>query len=188
MPAFAHPLNPLASEIGLSTRFAKNGASTVDQQGAQISVTALADPEQPSLPAAGSLFGNKPQPRGELATIFEAGPVTDCRNQRGCRDRPDTFYLADALTHRVSAKEMSDPSVVGRDALIKFGEFLMHVEYQIPDHFTQARIHSFRDLAKSASQARDITTDHNTMLGQKTSDLVHQPGPAGHQPLTNAMH
>ena len=52
VPPFTHPLNPLASGIGLSTRFAKNGASTVDQQGAQVSVATFADPKQPGLPAA----------------------------------------------------------------------------------------------------------------------------------------
>lgn len=72
-PTFSHPTNPLTSGIrSLSSCLAKNGLGTVDHQGAMIAIAALADPKQPDLPAAGSLFWNKPKPDGRLMALSEA--------------------------------------------------------------------------------------------------------------------
>jgi hypothetical protein len=175
VPPFSHPPDPLASGIGLSTGFTKYGASTVDHQSAQVTVTALADPEQPGFTSAGSLSRNQPQPGGKLTSVPEAGPVTDCRDERGCRDRPDPFYLSDALTHLVRLKEVTDPLVVGRDALIKLGQFLMYIAHQIQDQVSEIIVSAIRNLCKSASQARNVAADHNTMFSNKASDLVYEP-------------
>ena len=87
MPPLSHLADPLASGIILSLGFAENGPRTMDHQGAQISVAAFADPEQPGLPAARPLPWNQSKPGGKLASVLETIPVTDRRYQRRCGDR-----------------------------------------------------------------------------------------------------
>ena len=63
MPSLAHPFNPQTFGIRLSTGLRKNSSGTVDHEGAQISISALTDPEQAGLASTGSLFGDEPNPQ-----------------------------------------------------------------------------------------------------------------------------
>lgn len=67
----------------------------MDHQGAQISVAAFADPEQTALPATRSLPANQSEPGGTLASVLEAAPITDRRDQPRRDDRPNARWSLD---------------------------------------------------------------------------------------------
>jgi hypothetical protein len=187
MPPLSHLADPLASGIILSLGFAENGPRTMDHQGAQISVAAFTDPEQPGLPAARPLPWNQSKPGGRLASVLETIPVTDRRYQRRRGDRPNALDLANTLALLVGSKEVPDPLVIPGDALIELRQFLMHIAHQIPEHVAKAVGGAVNYLCETTPQARDVPAYHDAMFGQKTADLVHQPRPVRDQPLADAM-
>jgi hypothetical protein len=77
---------------------AQRGASAVDEQGAKIAISTLTDAQQPRSATTRSLFRDKPDPCRKLSPILEAFSITRGCDKCGCRDRSDSFDLAEALT------------------------------------------------------------------------------------------
>ena len=76
----------------------QRGASAVDEQGAKIAISTLTDAQQPRSATTRSLFRDKPDPCRKLSPILEAFSITRGCDKCGCRDRSNSFDLAEALT------------------------------------------------------------------------------------------
>lgn len=118
----------------------------MDQQCAQVSVTALADVKQTGLTATRSLFGNEPKPGRKLPPVLEARPVTNSGNQRRGRYRSDPFDPTNTLAHLVGPKEVPDALCVSCNALIQFIEFFAHITGQFDEQCTQQVINAVGNL------------------------------------------
>src|SRR5690606_15405927 len=124
----------------------ENGPGAMDHQRPDVSVTALGDPQQPCLPAAGFLPWDEPQPCGELAAVLEAASVPDSRDQRRGRHRTDPLDLAYAPTHLVRSEEVFESPVVGRNASIKAHEFLSCIADELENQTVQTAVIAIDDL------------------------------------------
>ena len=70
----------------------------MNEQGAQVAIAALADPEQHVTIAAGVLTRHQPQPRREFATALEFARIAYRGHHRGSHQRSDSFDLGQSLT------------------------------------------------------------------------------------------
>jgi hypothetical protein len=114
MSSLPHLSQPKASRILFSLNLTKSGASTIDEQGAQVAISTFADTDQSGAPTTRSLLRYKPEPGSKLSTILKAFCVTYRCNESRCRHRSDTLNLADMLAILAVAIELSDPAVVIR--------------------------------------------------------------------------
>jgi len=122
------------------------------------------------------LFGNQAQPGRKLATILKARLVSNCRDQGCGRDRTNPFDLPDALTHLVCSEKVPDPAIVGRDAFIQSGQFLVNVRRQFVDQIAKTAIPPLHDLRQRPAKSRDVTANDNAMFRQQAAYLIDKPG------------
>ena len=86
---------PAAFFILAFTRPHDHRTGTVHEQRSQVTVTALTDPEQGRLTAAGVLPRHKTEPGGQLSAVLEAPHVGDGSHQGTGRDRTDAGDLGE---------------------------------------------------------------------------------------------
>jgi hypothetical protein len=110
----------------------------MNQQGAQVAITAFADAEQSDAAAARSLFRHEPKPGGELATVLEALSITNRNHQRRRAQGADTFDVAKALTQLAAAVERADPPVVSRDPAVELGQLDPQLADECSDQIVEA--------------------------------------------------
>ena len=84
----ADSCHPAAARISFKLALSKCGARPVDQQRAQIAVTALGNPQEHGLAARGMLARHQPQIGTQLASILEPLRITHCGHQRRGGQRP----------------------------------------------------------------------------------------------------
>src|SRR5215469_2632410 len=80
------PIDPHAARITFTLSSICRRASTVNEKGVQVAISALAYSEQHSSLAATMLTRHQSEPSAQLAPSFELPSVTYRRNQR-CRDQ-----------------------------------------------------------------------------------------------------
>src|SRR5215471_315947 len=96
----------------------------MDEEGAEVAIPALRHPEEGCLPTGRMLAGDKAQPRGKLAPIFERGGIADCRDQ-GCRGQgANPRQLRQPLTGLVALEHALDLLSGGSNTLIQGLELL----------------------------------------------------------------
>ena len=124
---------PKTSWILFAASSRQGSTGTVDHQRAQVTITALTDANQAGSSSAGSLFGYQAKPGRELATILEAGSVTNGCDQCRCRNRTDSFDLSEALAGLAVAEHLAYPAIVGCNSPIQFSQFLPQLHHERTD-------------------------------------------------------
>src|SRR6185312_10382383 len=92
---------PSIGALRATLRMAQNRASPVNEQRAQIRISAFADSEQRCFATSGRLPRHQPQPSGKLATIMKSLRVTNTGNERTRGERPDAGDRLQALARRI---------------------------------------------------------------------------------------
>jgi len=75
---------------------------------------------------SGVLPRNKTQPGGELPAVIERAPISDRRDDGGCRYRAHAFHFSDPLTQRIAPESLVysplqfvNPGVEGREFFVQ---------------------------------------------------------------------
>jgi hypothetical protein len=111
-------LHPAASAVGLGNAPIYNGPSAVNEQHAQVWITALRDTEQALFVSAGMLTWNQPQPGPQLPPIAKCFAVGDGGYDCGCNHRPHSLYLCNLLASFFSMEDLLDPPFHGGDPFV----------------------------------------------------------------------
>src|SRR5579875_2827008 len=97
----------------------------MNQQGSQVWVAALADPQQATLDAAEVLSRNQAQPRREQSPVFEGMPVADGCNNRCRHQRPHSFDGGYASAIRRVMEGDLNPLIGSGDLLVQLRELFV---------------------------------------------------------------
>ena len=123
------------------------------------------------------MFGYQAKPSRELATVLEAGSITDSCNQCCSRNRTDSFDLAEAPAGLAVAEDFAYPAIVGCNSPIQFNQFLPQLAGERTDELTEVVIAACDDLGEAPSSLGDVPRDDDSMIGKETAHLVHQLNP-----------
>ena len=91
----------------------------LNEQHAQVAVTALRDLAQDRAIAGGDLLGHEPEPGGEVAALGEGVSRTDRGHHRTGDDRPETGHAHQPLAANILVRDRSNLVRQGLDALIE---------------------------------------------------------------------
>src|ERR1700729_19639 len=90
--------------------------------------------------SAGSLFRYQAKPSRELATVLEAGSVTDSCDQCRRRNRTNSLDLAEALAGFAVAEDFAYSAIVGCNSPIQFSQFLPQLPHERTDQLAEVVI------------------------------------------------
>src|SRR5262245_58181139 len=96
----------------------------MDEEGAEVAIPALRHPAEGCLPTGRMLAGDKTQPRGKLATMFERRGIADCRDEGRRGQGANPRQLRQPLTGLVGLEHALDLLVGGSNTLIQRLELL----------------------------------------------------------------
>ena len=111
---------PAEWRIALSD-IGKRRARSVDQLSAQVSVAALADPEQPRFAAGCELTGDQAEPGREITTSVEAFRSPDRGDKRRRDERADPGDCRQSAGVFVLFRSADEFGVEGRDPSVELG-------------------------------------------------------------------
>jgi hypothetical protein len=108
----------IADAVLLLAEIRDDGASSENQQTAQISFAGLRDTAQPCLATIAVLARRQTEPCGHLASIPELMFGTQPRKQATGRRRSDAAQLHEPLTTRILMRDFSDCAIVPNSCLL----------------------------------------------------------------------
>jgi hypothetical protein len=94
------PVYSNAAVIPPTLNHAHRGKSSVNEQGAQVAVSPLADAQKHIATSAGVLARYEAQPGAQFSSVPEFMCIADGSDQRSCDQRTDTFNPGQTL-HRI---------------------------------------------------------------------------------------
>lgn len=115
------PLQPRI-DIGLVFSHPNDCSRSMNEKGALIRVSPLADAQEFWFPAGGMLPGNDTEPSGQLAAVLEALRIADGRHQGACRHRTHAGNLRQLLTRLMISVPSLDFELQFADLLVQHFE------------------------------------------------------------------
>ena len=133
------------------------------------------------------MFRYEAKPSRKLATVLEAGSITDSCYQ--CRRRywANAFDLAEALARLAIAEDLPYSTIVGCNSPIQFDQFLLQLPHERPDQLAEPASAACDGLGEATSKLGDIPRDDDAVFGKKTAHLIHQLDPVRYQATANPM-
>src|SRR5574338_1044777 len=145
----------------------------VNEQGAEIGVAALADPQQPLLAPAAVLARHQAGPCGRLAGAFELAAIAQGGDQCRRGDRPDPAQLLQPGRRRIAAGEPRDGSIQARHALVQMHQILAQAAEQRAKRRTERSVGRLDEQRQRTAHLRHPLGQHNSVLRSEehTSEL-----------------
>src|ERR1035437_6273013 len=166
---------------------ADDGECSRHEQAAKIAIALFADAAEPLLAPTRVLFGNEPNPGGEVTSGPEGSGIGNTRNQRSGQHRTDPRNVMKALTRLVGP-------MPGQDHPIKLQNLLLESE-QLSTERGKAGTGNLRHplvarVGNNMQQFRDPSTPDrrdNAELGKVSSDRVNHRGLLADEQMAGAV-
>ncbi len=171
--ALTRAMRPLRDRVVVVLAGQHGSLSSLNQQGVQIVAATLGDAAQAGLAAAGVLLWRQSQPGAELGSVLELLEVTDRGHHRRCGDGPDPLERGGSLDLLVVLLVGSNALIAPLDMLLELAPvFLGSLQHKAGD--TGDVIASvFQYVVEMLPQDGGCLGQHNSELGQQTTDAVH---------------
>src|ERR1035441_2292361 len=168
-----------------STKY--NCACSMNQDLAQVTVTALAYCTELRLTTGRTLVRQQPQPGGELSSLAEGCAVADRRYDRGCNQRSDSWDLTQSATRIIARSNPFHFAVHFVDLYFQILPLTPQHGNQVPHPRGEVLVDVFKHLGYGFPQSARLLGEHDTPLQQEPTNLVDESSSARDEPLTHAM-